>query len=547
MRHGRATVTRLTILLAVVCLAVPVAAADDPDFPLYPEIADHVRFWERVYGEWSLGQVVVHDIDHPALLFEIADLPGPVADTYTDAQRDFTTALRESWEAWLARLESKVKAGDELDELERRWVDEIADRAGPDALEGVHLRVRTQRGVRERFRRGVEISHRYDDRVRAIFRDAGLPEALAYLPHVESSYQAEARSSAGAVGVWQFTRGAARLYMNVDAAVDERLDPIAAAHGAAGYLRDAYARLGSWPIALTSYNHGVAGMARAVEQFGADYPRIFAEYRGRTFGFASKNFYAEFLAARAVAGEPQRWFGDGLVAEGRLPHDEVLLEGRTTPSRIARAYGVALDELAALNPAWSRRAVSAGLPLPEGHRVWLPAGTLDKIALSGRQPDYLLAGWLDDGGAYVVQPGDTLSTIASTYGVGVAELRQLNGMTGRQSLIRVGQRLRLSGEAGESVHVVRSGETLSSIAARYRMGIDDLRVLNGIPAHDNLIRVGQSLTVRGAAPSRVYVVRSGDSLIEIAVRYGVALADLLTLNRLSEASIIHPGQRIRIP
>ena len=154
--------------------------------------------------------------------------------------------------------------------------------------------------------RGLEISQRYDAVFRKIFREEGLPEDLAFLPHVESSFQASARSSAGAVGLWQFTRGAAERFMTVNTKVDERLNPIASARGAARYLKHAYSLLGSWPLALTSYNHGINGMLRAKKQLGGDFVHIVEQCTLPNFGFASRNYYAEFLAAREIAGDP-RW------------------------------------------------------------------------------------------------------------------------------------------------------------------------------------------------------------------------------------------------
>jgi membrane-bound lytic murein transglycosylase D len=206
-----------------------------------------------------------------------------------------------------------VAAGQPLDRGDR----ELLARLDGGRLAGAAERVRSQRGLRERFRRGLEISARYEQHFRRIFRDAGLPEDLAYLPHVESSFQAAAKSSAGAVGIWQFTRAAAERYMTVNEIVDERLDPIAATRGAARYLRDAYNRLGSWPLALTSYNHGVNGMQRAKNLYGGDLVRIIADYDHPQFGFASRNFYTEFLAARDIARQPERYFAGKTQSRGR--------------------------------------------------------------------------------------------------------------------------------------------------------------------------------------------------------------------------------------
>jgi membrane-bound lytic murein transglycosylase D len=524
---------------------------DTVAFPSYPAIEPNVEFWKRVFGEWSLGQVAVHDLDHPGIIYDVVDLPGAIEERYTDEQKDFIGQLNEVWRDRLEALADKIDTRAALNDAEKRLALDITTNAGSMAIEDAGERVRTQRGLRERFRRGLEISHRYEPEIREILREAKLPEDLAYLPHVESSYQAAARSSAGAVGVWQFTRSTGRRFMTINSAVDERLDPLLAARGAASYLAEAYARLGDWALALTSYNHGLNGIARATELHGADYEAVFLEYRGRLFGFASKNFYSEFLAARDVACRAERYFPEGIQPEPVHDYEEVLTEARTTPARIAAAYGIPLDDLASINPAWSRRSVTSSLALPGALTVWLPSGTSERLAAS--KIDFADA-WsrsLQEDGTYVVQPGDTLSTIAKAYGISLDRLRELNSIPRGKSLIRTGQRLNITDETvATASHVVRGGETLSGIARKYGMNLATLREVNGMSPGQNLIRSGQRLRVSagsGAIDRAVHVVRTGDTLIRIAVNYGVRLADLLFHNGLRLDSTIYPGQQIRIP
>ncbi|NIM02419.1 MAG: LysM peptidoglycan-binding domain-containing protein [Acidobacteria bacterium] len=496
-----------------------------------------------------MDQVVVHDRRYPNVVYDVVAIPGEIKQTLSRRQADFIDDLTDHWADKLKALERKVHSGKDLTDDEKAWALELTTNGATDAIREADDYVRTQRGLRERFLRGLEISYRYDGKIRDIFRGYGLPEDLAILPHVESSFQYAARSSAGAVGAWQFTRGTGRLYMPITPAFDARLDPLAAADAAARYLRDAYKRLNSWPLALTGYNHGVAGMASAQEKYG-DYEQVFLNYDGRRFGFASKNFYAEFLAARNLVAEADARFAAELIPEPPHDLDATVLEGRTTPGRLAGAFGVALADLVGINPAWSRRAVREGLALPKGVTVWLPRGTHAKLAESGVTPDYTLAGWIDEGGSYVVQPGDSLSVIAETYGVSVRLLRELNGMSGRQSLIRVGQRLNLGDTDSSGVHVVRRGESLSTIARKYRMPISALRRLNGMAPNESLIVAGQRLRVSGEftrATEQVHVVRRGDTLDRIARTYRVRLTALLVHNGLSKESVIRPGQKIRIP
>jgi membrane-bound lytic murein transglycosylase D len=539
------------MLVVLLALSAFSALADDPvvtetdPFPDLETLRPNVDFWTRVFGEWTLGQAVIHDLDYPAIVYEIVELPGEISETYTDEQKDWVEALRKDWEHYLHGLERKVAAGKPLDEIDKAWVLHFATTVGNDKLAGAYRRVRGQRGLRERFRGGFERSFRFDRRIREIMREHGLPEDLAYLPHVESSFQYRARSSAGARGIWQFTRGTGKQYLNITSAIDERLDPIAATRGAARYLRDAYDKLGTWPLALTSYNHGVHGMARAKARFGTDFEKIYNEYDGRSFGFASKNFYAEFLAARRIASNADAYFPEGYTPEVEPELDSVVLDDRVTPYWLSSEYGVSLDELAALNPGWSERAVKSGLRLPSGVEVWLPKGTLEQKTARGP------GGPTGDGVYYTVQPGDSLSTIATAHGIGISRLRELNGLSSDASLIRAGQRLRVGHPSATMVHVVRPADTLSEIARDYGVPLSELRGHNGLGPQESKIRVGQELRVPGVAgapaPDRRHVVRRGETLGRIASRYGVRLVELLSENALSMQSIIRPGQILRVP
>ncbi len=170
--------------------------------------------------------------------------------------------------------------------------------------------MRFQLGQANRFRDGLIRSGAWQRDIAAALKDEGLPPELSALPLVESSYNPRAYSKVGAAGLWQFMPSTGRRFMRIDRAVDDRMDPFMATEAAAQLLAYNHRILGTWPLALTAYNHGVAGMRRAVDTLGTtDIVTIVRQYQSRTFGFASRNFYVSFLAALKIERHPQKYFG----------------------------------------------------------------------------------------------------------------------------------------------------------------------------------------------------------------------------------------------
>ena len=389
----RGLLTLLTTLVLAACATEPAPPTvklppyttfSDAAFPAPPELQPQIAFWRQVYATWGRHQVALHDDRHLDIVYGVLTLPGPIGESQTAEQKDFVKGHLETLRDLLRQVEHKTAANAPLTPAEQALANRIkTSGGGSGALFGASDRLRSQRGMRERFKRGLEISGRYDAAFRSVFREAGLPEDLAYLPHVESSFQNHAASSAGAVGMWQFMPGTARHFGMLNAAVDERRDPVAAAQGAARYLRNAHSNLQSWPLALTSYNHGVGGMKQARDAYGTDFVAIVRNYSGPGFGFASRNFYAEFLAARDIARNPQRFFPEGVSFEQPLNLDRVRLRQTVNTSTLTSYYEVNAWELNSLNNAWSNAAQQGRVPLPAGTMVWLPAGTIDRLVQRG--------------------------------------------------------------------------------------------------------------------------------------------------------------------
>lgn len=466
-------------------------------FPVPEEIQPNVDFWRHVYGIWSRGQVAFHDNEHMGVVYEVGELPGTVLEGYTNEQRAWVKSREAMYRDQLRSLERKVRERTPLTSSDKELLAKIEQGAGKSAIYGASDRLRSQRGVRERFKRGLEISGRYDPYFRQIMSAKGVPDDLAYLPHVESSFQTHARSSVGAAGIWQFMPATGREYgMRVDRNIDERLDPITCADGAARYLSAAHRKLGSWPLAITSYNHGKGGMANAKAQYGDDIGKIVKNYKGRAFGFASRNFYASFVAAREVADHPNRYFPEGVNFEQPWSYERLVLRSSMPAHHVANHYGVSTASLARANLHWRDPAVDGRAQLPAGSTVWLPAGSTRRVA--AQPPAYRDRMTVPSTATLVVR--NESSSAKQSAKTGTVRLASSATSTSVKAPAAKPASTKPSAAAATSktkYHVVKPQETLYRVAVNNGISVDKLRKLNRLDPNDNTIRVGQKLRVSG--------------------------------------------------
>jgi membrane-bound lytic murein transglycosylase D len=391
---------------------------------------------------------VIHDTEHLNRVYEVIDFR-PLADSgLSDAEiaayaKTKIEREKERVRAILVRLHQLGPDPSGLTDEERKiWaLFRNVKKPGAFLAAAAEDRIRAQAGLSDRFAAGVEVSRRYLPAMEAIFRREGLPEELTRLPLVESCFNVRAYSKVGAAGIWQFMRGTGRLYMQVDNAVDERRDPIISTEAAAQHLKRNYEVLGTWPLAITAYNHGRAGMARAVSQLGTtDIVEIIRRYHGPSFKFASRNFYAEFLAALEIERHFANYFG-ALRAPPPLRAETVLVPDYISFQSLARVANTNPDMLAELNPALSREVVAGKLYVPRGYRARVPEGAAHEFDVRyARLPAHQKL--RRQRAVYVthrVKRGQTLSGIARQYGVTVTAIKRRNKL--RKGRVRVGQSL----------------------------------------------------------------------------------------------------------
>jgi membrane-bound lytic murein transglycosylase D len=295
-------------LIGSICLVMaamaPYALAEYP-FPRPSDLEPNVKFWIDVFTAYDSRDFVIHDRDRVWRIYQVLHMPGdgPPDRTEVQAANDY---LKSKYTDILTRLASGQAPGD----YEQRHVAALFQGEPISAYAAAAENLRVQQGMRDQFREGLLRSRYYRSTMERIFIDAGLPPELVALAEVESGFYNHARSSAGAVGIWQFTRGTGRQFMRITRYHDDRLDPSTETEAAAQLLRSNYLTFGNWPLAITAYDYGTAGMSEAASIYNNNFVRIVRDYEGPHFGFASKNYYAEFLAASQVDRYQDVYFPD---------------------------------------------------------------------------------------------------------------------------------------------------------------------------------------------------------------------------------------------
>jgi membrane-bound lytic murein transglycosylase D len=499
-RRARGCLLAACLLFA----AIPPVALATESLARPAGLEPDIGFWRKIFGEVRTDEALVHDNRYLGVVYEKLDL----SELQSDGARQ---RAMDAAKARYSKILTRLAAGDRsnLGADERRVLALWAGRPGNGTLRAAAERVRVQQGLSDRFLEGFVRSGRWEDHIRDSLRESGVPEDLAALPHVESSFNPEARSYVGAAGLWQFTAGTGRRFMRIDSAVDERRDPYRSSEAAARLLKANYGELDSWPLAITAYNHGTGGMRRAIRATGTDnIETIIRNYSGPAFGFASRNFYVSFLAAEEVERNAEKYFGP-IRRDPPEKLTTIEVPAYLSASTLEQTLGVPRETLQAYNPSLLPPIWMGKKYVPRGYTLRLP---------------------------------DTVSDADS----------RLAGIPGSE------RRTAQISDPRPRTHRVRSGETLSGIAARHGTTPSRLASLNGLSKR-NLIRTGQVLKLPGGSAvassdpqparqsgSKTYVVRRGDNLAIISKRTGVPQRRLMAINSIDNPNRIYPGQRLRL-
>ncbi len=547
-----------------------------------------VAFWVEVFSRWDTSTAIFHDKDNPHRVYStVKRKEGCRRSRKGDSVYRERRRLKKS----LLSVNSKLAKGRSLSKSEQRLKDLFIGEPISN-IKSAADRIRCQSGNKDRMKTALSHFMSYRPVILDALKSQNITSELQYLPFVESAFNPNAVSHVGAAGLWQIMPSTGRtLGLTVNNKVDERFDPTSASYAAALYFRNSVDNLSETafengltvvnkelnPFVITSYNYGVRGMERAINQVNLDYERLLREYKSPSFQTAVKNFYASFLAARHVAKNAEKFFGhieqDTSINLGS--HNIVNVKRATSAKRFAAQTGVKVESLKKLNPAlksviWKHKAL-----IPKGYQMKLPyreAGwstqmaSLYQLPAEREEPGFL---W------HRVRSGQTACGIAERYNASCRALRKLNNLD-RKGTIFVGKKIKVPTRSGGislakskkipasapvvsdlqvsssapsktnamTRYKVKSGDTSCSIARRFGMKCRELLALNGLN-RSSIIRVGQRLTV--TAENSWHTVRRGQTACGIAESYRVRCSQLLDANRLKRNSTIRVGQRLRIP
>ena len=418
------------------------------------------------------------------------------------------------------------------------------------------------------------------------FNRYDIPEELKAMAVIESALNPQAVSRAGAKGMWQFMYSTAKMYgLHIDSFVDERYDPVKSAEAAAQYLKDAYEIFGDWNLAIASYNCGAGNVNKAIRRSGGKrgfwdiWPYLPRETRGYGPAFVGALYTMTYYKEHGIRPE---------AVEMPLHIDTMKITRQLHLRQVSDLTAAPIEDLKNLNPQYRHEIIPGGreyiLRIPYAytnafieyedslykHKVdeYFNPVAIKKIK-DGADGERIV---------YKVKSGDTLGKIAGRYRCTVAQIKRWNDL--KSTNIRIGQRLVIyrggtssssssstvtsssssssqstsGASSGAATYTVRSGDTLSGIAARHGVSVADLKSWNGLTS--NNIKVGQKLKVKAASAQAsasnsgeytLYTVQSGDSFYTIAKNYpGVSAQNIMDFNGLS-SSKLRPGMKIKIP
>jgi membrane-bound lytic murein transglycosylase D len=318
-------------------------------FKIETSFQARVEFWVDIYSKYTTTEGVFHHIHHPDIIYGELDL--------NSIQNNSVLSEQE-----------KIRQSQKLIEQQRRKIITQYKIKNPSEL-------RLQMGLKDRTQKAFYLSGQYLPMMEKIFKDRNLPPELTRLVFVESSFNVFAQSKVGASGLWQIMPSVGRAEGYLQKYYDKRNHPYYSTLLAADMLKQNYKSLQSWPLAITAYNHGLTGVRRMKVAAGSEQLQglIASQQRTKTWGFASENFYACFLAVLEVEKNANTFFGDDLLQLRPLKVKNIYLKTATRKSKILNLFDGNYKKLKTYNPHLRFAELKQKKYLPAGVPLVIPA------------------------------------------------------------------------------------------------------------------------------------------------------------------------------
>lgn len=405
--------------------------------------------------------------------------------------------------------------------------------------------------------------------MKAVFDKYDLPEELVYITIIESALNPTAVSRAGATGIWQFMYGTGKLYgLEVNSYVDDRRDPYKATEAAARHFRDLYNIFGDWGLAISAYNCGAGNVRKAIQRSGGktDFWGVYPYLPRET-----QNYFPAFIGAMYMMTYHNLYGIQPAKMSIPLDVDTLMINKETHFMQIANVLGISYDEIKTLNPQYKKDIIPA---FAEGMPVRLRSNDLLRyIALSDSVSNYnydayfnptknlnqvAAAGTVSDDGMMIVQKtpnkyhvvkkGETLGKIAAKYHTTVANIKSINHL--RTTSLRIGQKL-----------IVKKGTTVKVPNPNAKPANDSVNAIAQNATDSVNAKANDSVPTDGAAKAQPeikpvpqpqpsytsYTIRQGDTLSSIARRYGTTANEIAEYNNLVNKDALKIGQKLKIP
>jgi membrane-bound lytic murein transglycosylase D len=480
-----------------------------------------------------------------ALIFSIAFLsscaslnkPNPVANssaTVTDGPITPTTpaaspasGVTSTGEPAAPTLESFHLQEDKPSAEKVSEFDEIPSEVNPLVEKWIGYFQGKGRGHMERY---LARSARYEKLMKKVLRDNKLPEDLFYIALIESGFSARATSHAAAVGYWQFIRGTGKRYgLEINKFVDERRDPEVATQAAADYFKALYQMFGSWYLSMASYNVGEGRVKRECSKLDT---RDFWEIaKKRRLPKETVNYIPKYLAARLIAKDPDKYGFGEIDYLPPIEFDTVKLTEPLNLRIMSEKMGVNYEDFKALNPKFKGEIATLSNNVLN---LRIPVGQTEAAKLAALESKVDKVEFVADAGdtqEYRIRRGDSLHSIARKYRTTVAYLRDLNDIP-RKKRLKVGSRISVPDRTPRVTKVSqKTKETPSAVK---------------VASNDTAAAAASAVNSQDAI-SKYYIVQSGDSLFSIAMKYNTTVDSLKRLNSIRRGRILKVGAKIKLP